>query len=121
MEVQDQWVALGKSLKGPVFGTAVHTRFANKIKAFHKWDGVFDVRAEESQIGTKDAYHGQKGSSRADVTVRDRNGKLLMVIDLKTGGAKLTNKQIDKYEKNFGPGVEIYQLGTDGSLPARKR
>jgi len=46
--------------------------------------------------------YGTKESVRIDVLEYDESGKIIAAYDLKTGSAKLNQKQIDAIRKNTG-------------------
>ena len=53
------------------------------------------------------AVHGTKGSARLDATVYDSNGNLVRAYDLKTGNAKLTQKQINHIHSQTKSNIPI--------------
>jgi hypothetical protein len=55
--------------------------------------------------GTKQAVgYGAGGSSRADVILKNADGTVKQIFDLKTGRATLSTRQINNYIKNV-PGI----------------
>lgn len=93
--------------KGPVHGTKVHSEFGKMVDQI---DGV------TSEISYKDGQvvpYGTKGSVRADAVAGDVNNPS-KIYDLKTGNAKLTDKNIQKYNQNVpnSPPVEEIKPGS---------
>src|SRR5690606_30240744 len=79
--------------KGAVHGIKVHSEFgtiANKIDNVTK-----EVSYKDGEV----VHYGTKGSVRADAVVGDINNPSA-IYDLKTGNAKLTPKNIDKYNQH---------------------
>lgn len=53
------------------------------------------------------AVHGTKGSARLGATVYDSNGNLVRAYDLKTGNAKLTQKQINHIQTHTNSKIPV--------------
>ena len=87
---------------GAIYGTNVHTEFANQIEQLQA-NGA-NISSEVSYLNGKVVRYGTKGSVRADVVVGDIT-KPTAVYDLKTGGAKMTAKQMANYKANLPKSV----------------
>jgi len=83
---------------GHVSGTKQHSAFKSVV------DSAKNDRLK-TEISFKDGEvvpYGRKGSVRIDVLECDESGKIIAAYDLKTGSAKLNQKQIDAIRKNTG-------------------
>lgn len=92
--------------KGAVHGTKVHTEFgtiANKVD---------NVTKEVSYKNGEVVPYGTKGSVRADAVEGNIN-KPTAVYDLKTGKAKVTQKNIDKYNKHVPGKPPVKEIKPD--------
>ena len=90
---------------GAVHGTKVHTAFRNRIKGL-KINGYI-IRTEETELNGRPFNYGTKGSARLDATVYDSNGNLVRAYDLKTGNAKLTQKQINHIQTHTNSKIPV--------------
>jgi RHS repeat-associated protein len=79
--------------KGAVHGTKVHSEFG---KLASEIEGITtEVSYKDGQV----VPYGTKGSVRADAVEGDINAPT-NIYDLKTGGAKLTDKNVSKYNEH---------------------
>jgi RHS repeat-associated protein len=84
---------------GPVYGTRVHKRFSDEIKAL----GRDDLHSEVSYLNGKVVPNGTRGSVRLDA-VEGRRHAPTAVHDLKTGSAKLTKKRVKTIRSHLPDG-----------------
>ena len=82
--------------KGSVAGTKKHTAFEKEVKA--SGEGRFET--EVSYKGGEVVKRGTPGSVRPDV-VEGSSAAPTAIYDLKTGGAKLTEKDISRIRENL--------------------
>ena len=75
-----------------VYGTKVHAAFS-KLAAGLKIGG-YEIRTEVLYLNGRIVKYGTKGSARIDAGLYNSKGELVQVFDLKTGGARLTSKQV---------------------------
>lgn len=54
--------------------------------------------------------HGTKGSARIDAGLYNSKGELIQVFDLKTGGAKLTSKQVQHIQTQTRIQVTVSEI-----------
>ncbi|MBX9777866.1 MAG: hypothetical protein K2Y71_26095 [Xanthobacteraceae bacterium] len=95
-----------------IYGTAVHYAFAAVVRlAGLEGIGPRDVEHGFIDRGSAD-YHGQPGSIRTDVVLRNEAGDVIAIYDVKTGGAKLTPARIRELRRKTGagPNVPIIEL-----------
>ena len=85
------------STKGHVSGTKQHTAFAKKVNTLKNKN----LKTEVSYKNGKVVKYGTKGSVRLDVVEYDKKGRIVSVYDLKTGNAKLSQKQIKNIQKHL--------------------
>ena len=88
---------------GAVHGTKVHTQFGNMAETIN------GVTKEASYLNGNVVNYGTKGSVRADAVYGPVN-RPTAVYDLKTGGAKVTTQNINKYNQHVPgkpPVIEI--------------
>ena len=63
-----------------------------------------------SYLEGKIVKHGTKGSARIDAGLYDSKDNLIQVFDLKTGGAKLTEKQIQHIQNQIRSKVPVTEI-----------
>jgi hypothetical protein len=83
-------------------GIIVHVIFANYVRALGPGSGF---AAEQSYINGRPERYGLSGTVRADA-IYGPVERPIFAVDLKTGGAYLTQGQADRYEKHLPPGTE---------------
>ena len=98
-------VLLGKA--GPaLFGTLVHVAFAIDVKA-QDLPGIGRDGVEQS-FSLKDVVtYGADGSIRTDVIMRDENGQVIAIWDVKTGNAELTDARREEIREEVGVSDDI--------------
>src|SRR5690554_2250671 len=99
--------ALGKG-SGPVYGTKAHTAFAKAVNGMQI--GNYTIRSEVSYLNGQIVKHGTKGSARIDAGLYNSKNELIHVFDLKTGGARLTTKQVQHIQGQVGRPVGVSEL-----------
>jgi hypothetical protein len=92
--------------RGPVYGTQVHSAFANEVRAF----GNPNVRSEVSFLNGRIVDYGTPGSVRLDAVQFGPNNQVLSVFDLKTGSATLTPQRILQIQQQVGSPVPVNLL-----------
>jgi len=103
-------VLLGKV--GPaLYGTLVHLTFAADIR-WQDIPGVGSDGVEQSFSLGGVARYGANGTIRTDVVLRDDDGNIVAVWDLKTGNAELTDARIQEIrdELKLSDNVKIFEL-----------
>jgi hypothetical protein len=86
---------------GSLFGTRVHTDFANGVKALDL-PGIGKDGVEQSFSMGSLARYGAANSIRTDIFLRDRSGEPLAIYDVKTGNASLTPARVRELLKHVG-------------------
>jgi hypothetical protein len=87
--------------QGPVYGTKVHSEFSK-----------INVEGTTSEVSYKNGQvvpYGTKGSVRVDKVAGDIN-KPSAIYDLKTGGAKVTTKDVAKYMLHVPENLFLQQI-----------
>jgi len=87
--------------KGPVYGTRVHSEFADEIASL----GRSDVFSEVSYLNGEVVPYGTRGSVRLDAVVGSP-GAPSAIYDLKTGSAALTPARIAQIRANLPAGFQ---------------
>jgi hypothetical protein len=85
--------------RGAVYGTRVHSAFADELRAL----GRSDVFSEVSYLNGDVVAYGTRGSVRLDAVVGSP-GAPSAIYDLKTGSAALTPGRIAQIRWNLPPG-----------------
>ena len=97
---------------GPaLYGTLVHIAFASDVR-WQDLPGIGKDGVEQSfSLGTVVRY-GLDDSVRTDVVMRNGNGQIIAIWDVKTGNAKLTDARIGEIrdELNVSEDVPVIEL-----------
>lgn len=98
-KIADESLPLTERIAARIDGTRIHKIFQNLIKQ----NGNSSITTEESFIGGRAAdYYGQAGSVRLDAVLRNAEGKIIAVFDLKTGYGGLTPGRIEQIRQQLG-------------------
>ncbi|MGA2280262.1 MAG: toxin TcdB middle/N-terminal domain-containing protein [Verrucomicrobiota bacterium] len=92
--------------RGAVYGTQVHSAFANEVRAL----GNPNVQSEVSFLNGKIVNYGTPGSVRLDVVHFAPNNQVLSAFDLKTGSATLTPQRILQIQQQVGSPIPVNLL-----------
>ena len=87
--------------RGPVYGTRVHTAFADELAAL----GRSDVFSEVSYLNGRVVPYGTPGSVRLDVVVGSPTAPTA-IYDLKTGSASLTSSRMEAIRAHLPAGFQ---------------
>lgn len=87
--------------RGPVYGTNVHTAFADEVAAL----GRTDLFAEVSYLNGQVVPYGTRGAVRLDVVVGSPSAPTA-IWDLKTGSAALTQARIAQIQSHLPPAFQ---------------
>jgi hypothetical protein len=104
-------ILLGKF--GPaLFGTLVHAGFAADVRS-QQLPGIGREGVEQSFSFRDVIDYGADGSIRTDVVMRNSDGDVIAIWDLKTGKAKLTDARIREIRREVGvsddvPVIEVH-------------
>lgn len=82
------------SMSPQVYGIAVHAAFGLEV-LFRGPPGVGDIERTFS-LDDADSYYGLAGSIRTDVTLRNIQGDIVAIYDVKTGNARMFQKRADE-------------------------
>jgi hypothetical protein len=88
------------------YGTAVHVAFGTAVR-LAGLEGIGPRDVEHSFIDGESADHGQPGSIRTDVVLRNEAGAVIAIYDVKTGGAKLTEARVRQLRRKTGAGPNV--------------
>jgi hypothetical protein len=99
-------VAILPQGSGPLYGTAVHTAFANAVRAQRLAGiGYFDV---ETTFSLRDgARYGSEGSIRTDIVLRNEAGQIIAIYDVKTGRRGISEARAAELRAKTGTGPEV--------------
>jgi hypothetical protein len=93
-------VLLGKA--GPaLYGTMVHFAFATDVR-WQDLPGIGRDGVEQSFSAEDVVQYGANGSIRTDVVMRDADGHIIAVWDVKTGNAELTDARRQEIREEAG-------------------
>ena len=94
-----------------VYGMAVHRSFATAIKALDL-PGIGRDGVEQTFSLTDAIHYGAEGSVRTDVALRNDDGEVVAIYDLKTGGARLSSGRAEELraKTKSGPNVPVIEL-----------
>jgi RHS repeat-associated protein len=95
---------LGRTLYGWLRGIIIHTEFARNVRTLGP-----SYHAEVSYLRGRLVPYGTPGSVRADAVVGPIERPLL-AIELKTGGAYISNDEAAAYRANLPPGALLQQI-----------
>ena len=98
--------ALAGDGSGPWYGTRIHILFANDVR-LQNLPGIGAEGLEESFSLGDIAKYGEDGTVRVDVYMRDNNGKVIAIWDVKTGGAVLTGARVRQLRAEVGVGSDV--------------
>ena len=80
---------------GPEYGKEVHYDFADAVKeAIRLGDLRGDIRVEHTYPEGRDYRYGSKGTIGTDVVLRNDLGEVIVIYDVKTGGAELDVRRL---------------------------
>lgn len=88
---------------GAAFGSMVHKEAADWVRS----SGVPGLSAEQSWLDGIPVIGNLLGSKRPDVVLRETDGDILAVWDLKTGNAELWRPRAAEIRQSMGIGPEI--------------
>ncbi len=106
-KVVKQLEAVGMK-NGPVYGSKAHKTFADLADGMKIGDNV--IRTEVSYLNGKIVDYGTKGSARLDAGLYNSKNELIQAFDLKTGGAKLTSKQVEHIQNQTGKQIPVTEI-----------
>ena len=84
--------------RGPVYGTKVHSEFANRLTALDRPD----VHPEVSYLNGQIVPYSTRGSVRMDVVIGTPE-QPTAVFDLKTGSSSLLPGRIEEFREHLPP------------------
>ena len=93
---------------GAVYGTKAHSAFSKAVNGMKIGNNT--IRTEVSYLNGQVVKHGTKGSARIDAGLYDAKGNLIHVFDLKTGGARLTPKQVQHIQTQTRSQVPVSEI-----------
>lgn len=93
-----------------VYGTLVHGLFALEV-GFKDLPGVGDIERSFS-LEDADPHYGLAGSIRTDVTLRNIQGDIIAIYDVKTGDTPLSRARADelRLKTNAAPDTPVFEL-----------
>jgi hypothetical protein len=91
------------------YGTMIHTEFAAEVRAA-QIPGIDIVDVERTFGLDPGAAYGAKDSVRTDVILRDDDGNIIAIYDVKTGGASLDPARVDRLRARTHTTTETYMI-----------
>lgn len=89
--------------------TKVHTKFREAVEGI-EIDGYY-VRTEVNyRHGTDFKTTSVRGECRIDAAIYDADNNIVKIFDLKTGSAKLNQRQINHIRKNVNSPAPIEEI-----------
>src|SRR5262249_6246318 len=111
---------LGKGMTPTQYGTYVHVQFANAVRALNL-PGIGTKGVEQSfDADGANVPYGSYGTIRTDIVLRNKDGRIIGVYDVKTGDATMSPAREDKIREytRIGPEVPVFILrATRGLVP----
>lgn len=98
------------SMPPSVYGTFVHGLFGAAVR-LRGLPGVGDIERTFS-LDDADPYYGLVGSVRTDVTLRNIQGDIIAIYDLKTGDTPLSAARANelRLKTNAAPNTPVFEL-----------
>lgn len=98
------------SMSPQVYGMLVHVAFGLEVR-LKGLQGVGDIERTFS-LEDSDPYYGFAGSVRTDVTLRNIQGDIVAIYDVKTGNARMSQKRADRLREKTGAasGTPVFEL-----------
>lgn len=98
------------SMNPSVYGTLVHGLFGTAVR-LRGLPGVGDIEQTFS-LDDADPYYGLAGSIRTDVTLRNIQGDIIAIYDVKTGNTPLSRARADelRLKTNAVPNAPVFEL-----------
>jgi len=92
------------------YGTFVHALFGAAVR-FRDLPGVGDIERTFS-LDDADPHFGMAGSIRTDVTLRNVQGDIIAIYDVKTGDSPLTRARADelRLKTKASPNTPVFEL-----------
>lgn len=98
------------SMKPSVYGTLVHAIFGAAVR-LRDLPGVGDIERTFS-LDDADPYYGMVGSIRTDLTLRNVQGDIIAIYDVKTGDTPLSRARADelRLKTNASQKTPVFEL-----------
>ena len=99
-------------LTARLYGILVHTEFAIAVRALKLPPDLGTLEVEQSFQRSGPARYGQRGSIRTDVILRNAQGVIIAIYDVKTGDAEMRPSTEQRYREytSVSPAVQIFIL-----------
>jgi hypothetical protein len=94
------------------YGIAVHTAFGAAVKALKLPPHVGTLEVEQSYNRSGSARYGERDSIRTDVILRNAQGVIIAIYDVKTGDAEMRPSTEQRYREytRVSPAVQLIIL-----------
>jgi hypothetical protein len=100
-------VGLAPDLSPQLYGTAVHTAFAAAVRLQNlPGIGFWDVERTFS-LDNNDPSYGLAGSIRTDVVLRNDQGDIIAIYDVKTGERGLSQTRVNELRDKTGADLSV--------------
>jgi hypothetical protein len=98
------------SMSPSEYGIAVHAAFGLEVR-LKDLPGVGDIERTFS-LEDADPYYGLAGSIRTDVTLRNIQGDIVAIYDVKTGNARISQARANELREKTGaaPNTPVFEL-----------
>ena len=97
-------------MKPQTYGTLVHTAFGVAVRLANL-PGVGDIERSFS-LEDSDPHYGLAGSIRTDVTLRNIQGDVIAIYDVKTGDKRISPSRADELraKTRAAPNTPVFEL-----------
>lgn len=98
------------SMSPAVYGTAVHVAFGAAVR-LQGLPGVGDIERSFS-LDAADPYYGLAGTIRTDVTLRNIQGDIIAIYDVKTGERTMSRSRANELRTitRAAPDTPVFEL-----------
>jgi hypothetical protein len=102
------------------YGTDMHTVFARVVRGMNL-PGIGEIGVEQSFDKDGLARYGADGSIRTDVVLRNEQGIIIAIYDLKTGNAIIAPSRAKELRIMTGAGADVPVIELHSARPPLKR
>ncbi|HEY8333650.1 MAG TPA: hypothetical protein VIQ05_07625 [Tardiphaga sp.] len=98
------------TMSASVYGVAVHAAFGAAVR-LQDLPGVGDIERSFS-LDTVDPTYGMAGTIRTDLTLRNIQGDIIAIYDVKTGSARISSSRADELRAitRAAPNTPVFEL-----------
>jgi hypothetical protein len=103
------------------YGIAVHAAFGAAV-SLQDLPGVGDIERSFS-LDAVDPTYGMAGTIRTDLTLRDIQGDVIAIYDVKTGNARMSSARADELREmtRSSPNTPVFELNVVRGVSRKSR